>query len=105
MTGSSTQSRPQHAQALATKRQTAPLSKVICHDDPSTTMDFVVSVLRGVFRLPQARAVERMLHVHHSGAALIGCYPKSLAKRRAERAMALARANGFPLTFTVEHGD
>ena len=30
----------------------APLSRVVCHDDPHTTMEFVVQVFTGVFRLP-----------------------------------------------------
>ena len=85
-----------------TKARTAPRFRVICHDDPCTTTVFVVSVLRGVFRLPEARAVERMLCVHHTGTAVVGCYPQSLAERRVQRATATARANGYPLTFTVE---
>ncbi len=80
----------------------APLWKVICHDDPVTTMDFVVQVLMEVFRLPAARAMEVMLRVHHTGSAVVGRYPESTAKRRAERARSKARAAGFPLTFTVE---
>jgi ATP-dependent Clp protease adapter protein ClpS len=46
-----------------------------------------------------------MLCVHRTGAALIGCYPKSLAERRVQRATAIARANSYPLTFTVEEDD
>jgi len=83
----------------------APLYRVIGHDDPVTTMDFVVQVLRGVFRLPQATAVERMLCIHYTGAALIGRYPESTARRRVARATRLARANGFPLTFTIERDE
>ena len=83
----------------------APLFRVICHDDPVTTMDFVVEVLRGVFKLPHLRAVELMLRVHHTGAAVIGRYPEETARRRVARATRLARANSFPLTFTIEKDD
>ena len=83
----------------------APLWRVICHDDPVTTMDFVVEVLMEVFRVPAARAFELMLRVHHTGAAVVGRWPESGAKRRAERARSKARAAGFPLTFTVERDD
>jgi ATP-dependent Clp protease adaptor protein ClpS len=83
----------------------APLWRVICHDDPVTTMEFVVEVLREVFRLPQARAYELMMRVHHTGSAVIGRWPESTAKQRAERARTKARAAGFPLTFTVERDD
>jgi len=83
----------------------APLWRVICHDDPVTTMDFVVEVLREVFRLPPQRALELMLRVHQTGSAVVGRWPESTAKQRAERARAKARASGFPLTFTVERDD
>lgn len=83
----------------------APLWRVICHDDPVTTMDFVVKILQEVFRLPQARAYELMLRVHHTGSAVVGRWPESKAKQRAERAHGKARAAGFPLTFTVERDD
>lgn len=83
----------------------APLWRVICHDDPVTTMDFVVEVLQEVFRLPQSRAFELMMRVHHTGSAVVGRWPESTAKQRAERARSKARAAGFPLTFTVERDD
>lgn len=87
------------------EEQLAPLYRVICHDDPVTTMDFVVEVLRGVFKLPRMRAVELMLRVHHTGAAVIGRYPEESARRRVQRATSLARASGYPLTFTIEPDD
>ena len=80
----------------------APMWKVVCHDDPVTTMDFVVGVFVEVFRLPTARAFELMMRVHQSGSAVVGRWPESAAKRKAQRAKAKARAAGFPLTFTVE---
>ena len=75
---------------------------VVCHDDPTTTMDFVVEVLRGVFGLSQARAYERMLRVHASGSAVIGRWPRSEARKLIARATSQARARGFPLTFSLE---
>ncbi|MEZ6016667.1 MAG: ATP-dependent Clp protease adaptor ClpS [Planctomycetota bacterium] len=100
------QTAPPEVEAAADPRdELAPLWRVICHDDPLTTMDFVVEVLMEVFRVPALRAFELMLLVHHTGAAVVGRWPESTAKRRAERARAKARAEGFPLTFTVERDD
>ena len=42
----------------------APLYRVICHDDPITTMDFVVEIPRGIFKVPHAGAVRLMMEVH-----------------------------------------
>ena len=83
----------------------APLWCVICHDDPVTTMAFVVEVFVGVFRLPRPRAYELMLEVHHSGAALVGRWPEDSARRKANRARSKARIEGYPLTFTVEEDE
>ena len=87
------------------KETLAPLYRVICHDDPVTTMDFVIKIFRSVFRMTQPRAVEMMLRVHHAGAAVIGHYPKESAERKVKRATALARADKFPLTFTIEKAE
>lgn len=83
----------------------ARLWRVICHDDPHTTMEFVVDVFTGVFRLPARRALELMLRVHDTGSAVIGLWPRSVAERKIDRARALARAEGFPLTFSMEEDD
>ncbi|MEE2941110.1 MAG: ATP-dependent Clp protease adaptor ClpS [Planctomycetota bacterium] len=79
----------------------APLWRVVCHDDPVTTMDFVVTVLTRVFRQPVPRAVEVMYRVHFTGAALVGLWPEDVARRRVERAHVIARAAGYPLTFST----
>jgi len=80
----------------------ANLWKVICHDDPHTTMDFVVDVLIKIFRQPAPRAIELMMRVHTTGSAVIGIWPESVARKKANLAHARARAEGFPLTFSVE---
>ncbi len=80
----------------------APLSRVVCHDDPHTTMEFVVQVFTGVFRLPHPRAIEVMLEVHERGAGVVGHYPRAVAERKVKKATAMARTSGFPLTFSIE---
>ncbi|MFT7676927.1 MAG: ATP-dependent Clp protease adaptor protein ClpS [Planctomycetota bacterium] len=93
---------PQEQTSTDTRDKLSPLYRVICHDDPLTTMEFVVAVLMKVFRLTQSRAIEVMLGVHTKGAAVVARYPKSLAESRVNRARTLARADGFPLTFSIE---
>jgi ATP-dependent Clp protease adaptor protein ClpS len=83
----------------------ARLWRVICHDDPHTTMEFVVEVFTGVFQLPARRAFELMLRVHETGSAVIGLWPRSVAERKIARARARARAGGFPLAFSMEEDD
>lgn len=83
----------------------ARLWRVICHDDPHTTMDFVVEAFTGVFRLPLPRAFELMLRVHNQGSAVLGLWPREVAQRKVDRTHALARRAGFPLTLTLEEDD
>jgi len=86
----------------AGEAQLANLWKVICHDDPHTTMEFVVDVLMRVFRQPAPRAGELMMRVHQTGSAVIGLWPESVARKKVSRAHAKARVEGFPLTFSVQ---
>lgn len=83
----------------------APLWRVVCHDDPVTTMDFVVEVLRGVFRVTKPRAVELMWRVHYTGSAVVGHWPESVARKKVGRATSRARGEGFPLTFSLEQAE
>ncbi len=83
----------------------ANLWKVICHDDPYTTMNFVVEVLMKIFRQPAPRAMELMMRVHTKGSALVGLWPESVARKKVNLAHAKARVEGFPLTFSVEEDD
>ncbi|MCP5020370.1 MAG: ATP-dependent Clp protease adaptor ClpS [bacterium] len=84
------------------KERLAPLCRVVCHDDPVSTMEFVMHVFMDHFRLTYDRAQDRVLTVHNKGAAVIATYPRSLAEKRVTRAKGFARANGFPLTFSIE---
>lgn len=75
---------------------------VILHNDDFTTMDFVVRMLRQVFFLPEVEAVDIMLSVHNTGKGVAGTYILDIAKSKAQMAMQMARAEGFPLQVTIE---
>jgi len=78
------------------------LYKVLLHNDDFTTMEFVVELLRTVFRHHEQQAMQIMLHVHHSGVGVAGVYSREIAETKAEKAMSLARAAEFPLLVTFE---
>jgi len=88
--------------ATRKKVQKPPLYKVLLHNDDYTTMEFVVEVLKTVFRHHEQQALQIMLHVHHNGVGLAGTYPREIAETKAEKATSLARAAEFPLLVTVE---
>ena len=76
--------------------------KVIIYNDDFTTMDFVVKVLMEVFFLSEENAQALMLQVHHSNKAVAGVYTYDIAVSKAQKAVNMARENGFPLRLTVE---
>ncbi|WP_243381954.1 ATP-dependent Clp protease adaptor ClpS [Geothrix alkalitolerans] len=81
------------------------LWKVLLHNDDYTTQEFVVWLLKTVFRKAEPEATAIMLAVHKAGVGVAGIYTKDVAETRAERARQLAEREGFPLLLTVEAED
>lgn len=89
--------------SMTKKRHERPANyNVILHNDDFTTMDFVVKMLRQVFFLPEVEAVDIMLSVHNTGKGVAGSYIFDIARSKAQMAMRMARAEGFPLQVTIE---
>ena len=76
--------------------------KVIFHNDDFTTMEFVVKVLMEVFYKSESEATAIMLAVHQEGRGVAGIYSYDIALSKANKATAMAKADGFPLRITVE---
>ncbi|MBD5278436.1 MAG: ATP-dependent Clp protease adaptor ClpS [Bacteroides sp.] len=75
---------------------------VIFHNDDFTTMDFVIKVLREVFFKPEMEAISIMMDVHKKGKGVIGTYSYDMALTKKNRAISMAREEGFPLNITIE---
>lgn len=84
------------------KSQRPPLWKVILLNDDYTPREFVVAVLKAVFRMNESHAYRVMLTAHQKGACVIAVYTRDVAETKAKEATELGRANGFPLYFTTE---
>ena len=82
-----------------------PLWKVIAHDDPVTTMEFVVRIMVQVFKKPIIFAEAIMWQVHNEGLSVVDTLPKAEAERRVKIATMAARLEGFPFRFTLEPAD
>jgi len=84
------------------KTQRPPLWKVILLNDDYTPREFVVVVLKSVFRMGEERAYAVMLTAHRKGACVIAVYARDIAETKATEAMELAKEKGYPLAFSTE---
>src|SRR4030067_387013 len=89
---------------LKTKPKTArpPLWKGILLNDDFTPRDFVVAVLKTVFRMNADQAYRVMMTAHRKGACVIAVYTRDVAETKAKEATELGRSKGYPLYFTTE---
>ena len=87
-----------------TKPKTArpPLWKVILLNDDYTPREFVVLVLKAVFRMGAEKAYHVMMTAHRRGACVIAVYTRDVAETKAKEATELGKAKGYPLFFTTE---
>ena len=81
------------------------LYKVILLNDDFTPRDFVVTVLKAMFRMTESEASSVMLTAHKKGACVVAVYTKEVAETKATEATDLGRDQGYPLTFTTEKED
>jgi ATP-dependent Clp protease adaptor protein ClpS len=84
------------------KTQRPPLWKVILLNDDFTPREFVVQVLKAVFRLNESQATRVMLTAHQRGACVIAVYTQDVAETKAKEATDMGKAKGYPLYFTTE---
>ena len=88
-----------------TRAARPPLWKVILLNDDFTPREFVVSVLRRVFRMSEDEAMGVMLTAHRKGACVVAVYTKEVAETKAKLATEAGQMRGYPLTFTTEKED
>jgi ATP-dependent Clp protease adaptor protein ClpS len=86
----------------ATKTQRPPLYKVILLNDDYTPREFVVQVLKAVFRMNEDQAHSVMMTAHRKGSCVIAVYTRDVAETKAKEATELGKSKGYPLFFTTE---
>jgi ATP-dependent Clp protease adaptor protein ClpS len=79
-----------------------PLWKVILLNDDYTPREFVVQVLKSVFRMSESAAYNVMMTAHQQGACVIAVYTRDVAETKAKEATELGKIKGYPLYVTTE---
>lgn len=88
--------------AVKPKVQQPKLYKVLLLNDDFTPREFVVMVLRAVFRMGDTQAERVMLTAHQKGVCVVAVFPRDVAETKATEATDLGKRAGFPLMFTTE---
>ena len=84
------------------KTERPKLYKVILVNDDFTPREFVVTVLKGEFKLSEDQAHRVMITAHTRGVCVVAVFTKDVAETKATRATDAGRAKGYPLLFTTE---
>jgi ATP-dependent Clp protease adaptor protein ClpS len=85
-----------------TKVQRPRLHKVLLFNDDYTPRDFVVEVLKAVFRLNESQALNVMLTAHKKGVCVVAVFAQDIAETKAARGTEAGAARGYPLRFGTE---
>ena len=88
--------------ATKTKLQRPRLYKVMLLNDDYTPREFVILVLRAVFRMSEETGYRVMMTAHKMGTCVVVVCARDIAETKATEAVDLAKEAGFPLLFTTE---
>lgn len=78
------------------------LYKVILLNDDYTPMEYVVQLLKVVFRKNENEAVNIMLMVHKKGSGVCGIFTKEIAETKVETVLKMAKSDQHPLKCIME---
>ena len=76
--------------------------KVILLNDDFSTMEFVIEVLKNIFRKTQEQSATIMLNTHNNGKDICGIYSYEIATTKAAQVKHMAKKEGFPLKAILE---
>ena len=97
-----TKVKPKTESKTEPKTERPKLWKVILLNDDYTPREFVVAVLKAVFRMNEDAAYNVMMTAHRRGACVIAVFTKDVADTKAKEATELGKSRGYPLYFTTE---
>lgn len=85
-----------------TKVERPRLHKVILVNDDYTPREFVIAVLKVVFRISEDQAYRVMITAHRKGVCVVAVYTRDVAETKASEATEYGKSAGYPLQFTTE---
>lgn len=71
-------------------------------NDDFTPREFVVTILKGIFRLSEDQAYRVMMTAHQKGACVVAVFTRDVAETKAKEGTDAGRRRGYPLFFSTE---
>lgn len=84
------------------KTKRPPLHKVILVNDDYTPREFVVTVLKAVFKVTDDQAYRVMITAHRRGTCVVAVYTMDVAETKAKEGTDAGQRAGYPLFFSTE---
>ena len=84
------------------KTERPKLYRVILVNDDYTPREFVVEVLKAIFRMNEDQAYRVMMTAHRRGVCVVAVFTRDVAETKATAANDMGKRAGHPLTFTTE---
>jgi len=78
------------------------LHKVILLNDDYTPREFVIGVLKNVFKMNEDESYPVMMAAHQKGSCVVAVYTKDVAETKATEGIDAGRKEGHPLMFTTK---
>jgi len=78
---------------------------VIMLNDEATPIEWVIGILKQIFRHSDSDAEALTMKIHTEGSAIAGTYKYELAEQKSVEAVNASRNHGFPLQLKVEESE
>jgi ATP-dependent Clp protease adaptor protein ClpS len=79
-----------------------PKYKVIMLNDDATPMEWVIEILKQIFKHTQEAAEQITMTIHTEGASIVGTYSYEIAEQKMHETINASRNKGFPLALKME---
>ena len=78
---------------------------VIMINDEATPIDWVITVLKDIFKHSSADAEALTMKIHNENCAVVGTYKYEIAEQKSIETVTASRNHGFPLQLKVEESE
>ena len=75
---------------------------VIMLNDDSTPVDWVIEILKQIYKHSDRDAEALTMKIHTEGSAIVGTYFFEIAEQKATETIHASRNHGFPLTVKID---